>query len=170
MTAVNIPYKHCKGAILCDLLRGLTIHKIMNLQSIKSPTTVQRVRDEYRSIIEANKTKLIKDKPKKKTRKEINAERRLEAIERARKYGRKYTLPWRYVADYYNTNICHICGEPVDESDFKVTKDGYFIAGKKYPSTDHVIPWVVSHDASIENSKLAHKLCNSLKSDKLVSA
>lgn len=62
--------------------------------------------------------------------------------------------------------ICHICGKPCDYEDYTVDGD-VFIAGNWYPSVDHVIPVSKGGRHSWDNVKLAHRLCNSVKSDKL---
>lgn len=62
--------------------------------------------------------------------------------------------------------ICHICGKPCDYEDYTVDGD-IFIAGNWYPSIDHVIPVSKGGRHSWDNVKLAHRLCNSVKSDKL---
>ena len=62
--------------------------------------------------------------------------------------------------------ICHICGRPCDYEDYTVDGD-VFIAGNWYPSIDHVIPVSKGGRHSWDNVKLAHRLCNSVKSDKL---
>lgn len=55
--------------------------------------------------------------------------------------------------------VCGICGKPVD----KTLKAGNPLA----PVVDHIIPWDISHDCSLENLQLAHASCNRLKSDKI---
>lgn len=62
-------------------------------------------------------------------------------------------------------NICHICGKPCDINDFKISND-VFIAGDYYPSIDHVIPLSKNGKHVWSNVKLAHRICNSIKSDK----
>lgn len=61
--------------------------------------------------------------------------------------------------------ICHICGKPCDYEDYTVDGD-IFIAGNWYPSIDHVIPISKGGRHSWDNVKLAHRLCNSVKSNK----
>lgn len=61
--------------------------------------------------------------------------------------------------------ICHICGKPCDYEDYTVDGD-VFIAGNWYPSIDHVVPVSKGGRHSWENVKLAHRLCNSVKSNK----
>lgn len=61
--------------------------------------------------------------------------------------------------------VCHICGKPCDYEDYTVAGD-VFIAGNWYPSIDHVVPVSKGGRHSWDNVKLAHRLCNSVKSNK----
>lgn len=61
---------------------------------------------------------------------------------------------------------CYICGGTCDWNDFSI-KDNAFIAGQTYPSIDHVKPLAKGGEHSWDNVKLAHFVCNSLKSDKI---
>lgn len=65
-------------------------------------------------------------------------------------------------------NICHICGEECNEEDYIKTEEGYFIAGERYPSIDHVIPIAKGGKHRWDNVRLAHRGCNVLKSDKII--
>lgn len=60
--------------------------------------------------------------------------------------------------------ICYICGCKCDWKDF-TEEDDIFIAGNSYPSIDHIIPLARGGLHSWNNVKLAHRLCNSKKSD-----
>lgn len=60
--------------------------------------------------------------------------------------------------------ICYLCGEPCDWNDYE-EKDGIIVYGNKYPSRDHVIPKSKGGRNTWENIRLAHRICNSLKSD-----
>ena len=64
--------------------------------------------------------------------------------------------------------VCYLCGEPCDWSD-KEERDGTIICGNTYPSIDHVIPLAKGGKHEWDNVKLAHRLCNSCKSAKIVS-
>lgn len=59
-------------------------------------------------------------------------------------------------------NICALCGEMVEWSDFSI-RDGFFIAGERYPSIDHIIPLSVGGVHAWDNVQLAHMGCNSAK-------
>lgn len=75
------------------------------------------------------------------------------------------TIPWQMVMKHYGTDRCYLCGGKVDLNDYRRTDSGAFVAGAMYPSTDHVVAIANGGDGSIENSRLAHMKCNSLKSD-----
>ena len=64
--------------------------------------------------------------------------------------------------------VCYLCGERCDWSD-KEEKDGTIICGNTYPSIDHVIPLAKGGKHEWSNVKLAHRLCNSCKSDRFIS-
>jgi len=65
-----------------------------------------------------------------------------------------------------DAGVCHICGGQCDTEDY--TRRGkIFIAGDRYPSIDHVVPLAKGGSHSWDNVKLAHRRCNTLKSDNL---
>lgn len=66
-----------------------------------------------------------------------------------------------------DAGICYLCGERCNAEDFTI-RDGNFIAGDWYPSVDHVVPLSKGGEHSWSNVKLAHRRCNSRKSDKFV--
>ena len=55
--------------------------------------------------------------------------------------------------------VCWICGQMCDYGDYE-RKDGYFVAGNRYPSIDHIIPRCEGGEHSWANIKLAHRICN----------
>ena len=65
-----------------------------------------------------------------------------------------------------DNGVCYLCGGRCNYEDYTVI-DGNFIAGDWYPSVDHVIPLAKGGKHSWDNVMLAHRLCNSRKSDKL---
>lgn len=62
--------------------------------------------------------------------------------------------------------VCYICGKPCDWED-KETIDGTVICGNSYPSIDHVVPLARGGLHEWSNVKLAHRHCNSVKSDNI---
>ena len=60
---------------------------------------------------------------------------------------------------------CRICGRMCDFDDY-VIRDGDKIVGDNYPSIDHIKPLSKGGLHTWENVQLAHKKCNSEKSDK----
>ena len=61
---------------------------------------------------------------------------------------------------------CYLCGGKVDIKDISVI-DNNMIHGDMYPSIDHVIPLSKEGTHTWDNVRLAHRLCNSIKSDKV---
>ena len=64
--------------------------------------------------------------------------------------------------------ISKICGRQVDTEDYYYTDEGYFIAGDNYPSIDHIIPLAKGGTHTWDNIQLAHRHCNSIKSDNII--
>ena len=77
-------------------------------------------------------------------------------------YDNTITLPKLYDK---SSGICSICGNMCDYNDYKETEDGYFIAGDNYPSIDHIVPVTKGGTHTWNNIQLAHRKCNSIKSD-----
>ena len=67
-----------------------------------------------------------------------------------------------------DNDICWLCGKPVDWTDYTMDGDT-FIAGNMYPSIDHVKPLSRGGLHEWGNVKLAHRICNSIKKDTVVS-
>lgn len=61
---------------------------------------------------------------------------------------------------------CHICGLQCNWEDYTV-RDGTVIAGDWYPSIDHVIPLAKGGEHSWKNIRIAHRRCNTWKSDRV---
>lgn len=61
---------------------------------------------------------------------------------------------------------CYICGEECDSNDYEVRDDGSYVAGNMYPSIEHVVPVSKGGTHTWDNVLIAHRICNSLKSDK----
>ncbi len=64
-----------------------------------------------------------------------------------------------------DAGICYLCGGRCNPEDYTMRGE-VFIAGDWYPSIDHVIPLAKGGKHSWDNVKLAHRRCNSIKSDK----
>ena len=60
--------------------------------------------------------------------------------------------------------ICQICGKPCRLDDY-VIANGQRQCGDWYPSIDHIVPLAKGGLHSWDNVQLAHRLCNSIKSD-----
>lgn len=67
-----------------------------------------------------------------------------------------------------DNDICWLCGKPVDWTDYTMDGDT-FIAGNMYPSIDHVAPLSRGGLHEWGNVRLAHRICNSIKKDTVVS-
>lgn len=93
---------------------------------------------------------------------QIGTKRRDEKIKLNGRIDKDITL-----IKIYNKNngICAICGDICDYDDYKKTEEGYFIAGEDYPSIDHIIPVSKGGTHTWNNVQLAHRRCNTLKSD-----
>ena len=64
-----------------------------------------------------------------------------------------------------DSGYCYICGRRCDWND-KEDRSGTIVCGNTYPSIDHVVPLASGGLHSWENVRLAHRICNSIKSDK----
>ena len=64
-----------------------------------------------------------------------------------------------------DSGICHICGKPVDEEDYK-SGPGYKQVGSMYPSIDHIVPISKGGTHTWGNVKLAHVGCNRKKGNR----
>lgn len=80
------------------------------------------------------------------------------------KYDEDITLWKLYERD---CGICYLCGKKCDLTDYKKNQKGYFIAGKNYPSIEHVIPLARGGTHSWDNIMLACMDCNRKKHDKI---
>ena len=61
---------------------------------------------------------------------------------------------------------CALCGGVCNWNDY-TRKNNFFVAGNFYPSIDHIIPLSKGGEHSWENVQLAHRVCNSKKSNKI---
>lgn len=67
---------------------------------------------------------------------------------------------------YRDKNICYLCGKKCNVLDF-IIKDNTFIAGNYYPSIEHIKPLSLGGTHTWDNIKLAHRICNTLKGNKI---
>lgn len=63
-----------------------------------------------------------------------------------------------------SNGVCALCGGRCEWNDCETTQDT-FIAGNTYPSIDHIVPLSRGGEHSWSNIQLAHRICNSLKSN-----
>ena len=63
-----------------------------------------------------------------------------------------------------DNGICYLCGGLCDWND-KEIRENTIVCGNQYPSIDHVMPLSKGGLHSWDNVRLAHRICNSLKSD-----
>lgn len=104
------------------------------------------------------------DKQKKEKRKTLKRLREAKA----KKNGK---IEWNISLEKLiqrDEGICKICGRQVDINDYYYTDEGYFIAGDNYPSIDHIIPLAKGGTHTWDNIQLAHRHCNSIKSDDII--
>ncbi len=64
-------------------------------------------------------------------------------------------------------NVCQLCGQLVDWDDYEVI-DSVVICGNNYPSIDHIIPISLGGVHAWDNVQLAHRVCNSCKSNRYI--
>lgn len=64
-------------------------------------------------------------------------------------------------------DVCQICGGVVNWDD-REEKNGVIICGNYYPSIDHIKPISKGGLHSWNNVQLAHRICNTLKCDKVI--
>ena len=96
---------------------------------------------------------------------------RVKEIKRRKRLKKNGKIEWDISLDKLinrDKNICHICGEQCEGDDYTTTEEGYFIAGERYPSIDHVIPVAKGGTHTWKNVKLAHRGCNNIKNDKII--
>lgn len=101
------------------------------------------------------------DKCAKKAERKRREIKRRHAIEKVM-VDKDITVKGLYKRD---NGVCHICGRKCNTEDYVMNGD-VFIAGDWYPSIDHIIPLAKGGEHSWGNVALAHRRCNSLKSDK----
>lgn len=80
---------------------------------------------------------------------------------RGRKHDNNITLHEVYRRD---KGVCYLCGELCDWNDY-TEQNGVFIAGDRYPSIDHVVALASGGTHVWGNVRLAHRWCNTIKSN-----
>lgn len=105
------------------------------------------------------------DECRRKRRNRLSSIRSDKRINESNLIDKDITLERLYERD---NGICYLCGTKCNYDDISITDEGYYIAGKTYPSIEHVYPLSKGGRHSWDNVKLAHYRCNTLKSDKIM--
>lgn len=95
---------------------------------------------------------------------------RIKEIKRREKLRQNGKINYKISLDKLierDDSTCQLCGKPIDLNDYKMTNEGYFIAGDNYPSLDHVLPVSKGGTHTWDNVQLAHFYCNSIKCNKV---
>lgn len=64
-----------------------------------------------------------------------------------------------------SAGTCALCGGVCDWNDYRI-EGNVHIAGNSYPSIDHIVPLSAGGEHKWENVQLAHRICNSRKSNR----
>lgn len=94
---------------------------------------------------------------------------RLKEIKRRNKFKENGKINWDislFKLCERDKRMCYLCNKEVNLKDYITTSDGTFIAGNDYPSIDHIFPVSKGGTHTWNNIRLAHRYCNSIKSDK----
>lgn len=67
-----------------------------------------------------------------------------------------------------DNGVCYICGEMCDWEDYGVRDCGTIICGDRYPSIEHIVPASRGGSHTWDNVALAHRRCNTMKSNHLI--
>lgn len=95
-----------------------------------------------------------------------NRQKEIRRRKQLRENGKvDYALTLQKVIEREN-NVCYICGDKCDSSDYKHDDKGSFIVGPNYPSIEHIVPVSKGGTHTWDNVKLAHHYCNTIKNDK----
>lgn len=114
------------------------------------------------TLIDNPRRKLCKDCARKRANKNSEMARRIK-LKRAW-VDTDITVEALYRRD---NGVCWICGGQCDLNDKKYVGET-IVCGNMYPSIDHVIPLGKLGPHSWQNVRLAHRICNSIKSDNIV--
>lgn len=104
------------------------------------------------------------DECRRKRRNRLSSIRSDKRINESNLIDADITLERLYEVD---NGICYLCGTECNYDDITITDEGYYIAGKTYPSVDHVKPLSKGGKHAWNNVKLAHHRCNTLKGNRI---
>lgn len=76
-------------------------------------------------------------------------------------------ITWKTVLEKQGRN-CGLCGLEVNTKDFYINENGWFVMGNTYPTVDHITPRSIGGFHSWDNVRLAHNICNRMKSNKYI--
>ena len=126
----------------------------------KKRVSAKRYRESHKAIEKARLQRWKKNNPEKY--REYHTQKKLKNRCTVPYFDNDITLEKLYnLAD----GVCALCGGICDYEDY-IFKGKYFIAGNKYPSIDHIVPLSKGGSHTWDNVQLAHKQCNSIKSNK----
>lgn len=134
------------------------IKEIENLQK-KADKMGARIEREWKAINARERRK-----ENEKAERKLHELKREKRIKTNGKTDKNITLKRLYERD---NGICYLCGKPCNYEDYTRSDKGAFIAGKLYPSIDHVKPLSHGGTHTWDNVRLAHMICNSLKRDRI---
>ena len=155
-------------------------YRARNREKIKEDTRLRRLKNpsETRLYYEKNKTRILQycreyrnsDHGKQviKARECSERYKAMKIIKRVKRRGVlkigdiDITIEKLYTR---NNGICALCGGQCDYNDYEL-RGQQIIVGNKYPSIDHIILISKGGTHTWDNIQLAHKQCNSIKSNK----
>ena len=126
----------------------------------KKRSYFKKYRQEHRDVEKNRRDKWKENNPEKY--KAYHTRVKIRNRVTARDFDNDITLEKLYNRD---GGICSLCGGQCDYNDY-IFKGIAFIAGNHYPSIDHIKPLSKGGSHTWDNVQLAHKQCNSIKSDK----
>lgn len=172
---INIPCKSCKNIKLLKGREEQVQHKIKYLESIRIKAEERRLHEELATL--KRRTHTCKECHEQYYSVMRNVFCSDECMKRYNNATKK-NLKRKRIAENgtienitltslikRDKSVCHLCGGKCDRKDYIITNQGHFVAGKNYPSIDHVIPVSKGGTHTWDNVKLAHMSCNSIKSD-----
>lgn len=124
----------------------------------------ERLHKEYEKRVKREERRQ-RQRLKKREKNKINELNRQNRIKDNGEIDRDIVLETLYKRD---KGICSICGRVCDYNDFKITEKGHFVAGRMYPSIDHIFPLSKGGTHTWKNVQLAHFSCNSRKGGRIL--